>query len=267
MGAGYTYADGEEPAVAGATITIHRGEFVAVVGANGSGKSTLARLCNGLLLPTEGEVRVAGRPTSDPDLVWEARRRVGMVFQNPDNQLVAATVEEDVAFGPENLGLAPDEIGRRVERSLAMVGLVAHRHRPSYSLSGGQKQLLAVAGVLAMEPDCLVLDEATSMLDPKSREQLVAVSRRLCREQGVAVMLITHHMDEVAGAHRVIALERGRIVFDGSPAALFAEEALIQRIGLDLPPLARIARGLAAGGLDVPRDCQQVEDLVNWLCR
>jgi len=254
-------------AVAGVDITIHRGEFVAVVGANGSGKSTLARLCNGLLVPTEGQVLVAGQSTRDPQALGDIRRRVGIVWQNPDNQLVAGTVEEDVAFGPENLGLPPEEIERRVERALNWVGLAGHRTRPPHQLSGGQKQLTALAGVLAMEPEAIVLDEATAMLDPDARAQLLAVVARLTAQRAAAVVLITHHMDEVAAAGRVVALEEGRVAFDGPPARLFAREDLLARLGLEAPPLVRIAQGLRAAGLPVPLVCPTVEDLVEHLCR
>ncbi|HEY8418351.1 MAG TPA: energy-coupling factor transporter ATPase [Limnochordales bacterium] len=264
--AGYTYPGTGVRAVAGVNVTIHRGEFVAIVGANGSGKSTLARLCNGLLLPTEGRVIVAGRATTDPGALWDIRRRVGFVGQNPDNQLVAGTVEEDVAFGPENLGLPPTEIGRRVNWALAAVGLEHVRERPPHRLSGGQKQLVAIAGVLAMEPECIVLDEATAMLDPDARAEVLGVVARLCAAEGVAVVLITHHMDELGACERVVALESGRVAFDGPPERLFAAAGLAERLGLVEPPLVRLARGLRAAGLDVPLWCRRVEDLVAHLC-
>ncbi|REJ36697.1 MAG: energy-coupling factor transporter ATPase [Bacillota bacterium] len=266
-GAGYTYPETGVRAVAGVDVTIHQGEFVALVGANGSGKSTLARLSNGLLLPTEGTVRVAGQSTAEAGALWEIRRRVGIVWQDPDNQLVAGTVEEDVAFGPENLGLPPEEISRRVERALHLVGLQSLRERPVHTLSGGQKQLVAIAGVLAMEPDAVILDEATAMLDPNSRRQVLAIAQRLAVEQRVAVVMITHHMDEAAVAGRVIALAGGRVVFDGPPAGLLADTALLQRIGLDVPPLVLIARRLREAGVDVPLVCPQVENLADHLCR
>lgn len=252
-------------AVAGVNVTIDRGEFVAVVGANGSGKSTLARLCNGLLVPSEGMVMVAGRATADPAALWDIRRRVGIVWQNPDNQLVAGSVEEDVAFGPENLGLPPEDIRRRVEEALAAVGLADVRQRPPHRLSGGQKQLVAIAGILAMAPEAIILDEATAMLDPDARAQLLSVAARLCQERGVAIVLITHHMDELAAARRVVALDRGRVVFDGPPEELFAHGGLVEDLGLDLPPLVRITRGLREAGLDVPMFCRRVEDLAEYL--
>lgn len=252
--------------VAGVNVTIHRGEFVAVVGANGSGKSTLARLCNGLLVPTEGRVTVAGRSTADPAALWDIRRRVGFVGQNPDNQLVAGTVEEDVAFGPENLGLPPWEISRRVDRALAVVGLEPLRERPPHRLSGGQKQLVAIAGVLAMEPEAIVLDEVTAMLDPDARAAVLSVAARLCATEGVAVVLITHHMDELGACQRVVALDGGRVAFDGPPEELFAVAGLAERLGLEEPPTVRLARALRAAGLDVPQWCRSVEDLVAHLC-
>lgn len=253
--------------MAGVRLQIDAGRFVAVVGRNGSGKSTLARLANGLLLPTEGRVLVAGRDTAHPDWNWEARRRVGVVFQNPDNQLVAPTVEEELAFGPENLGVPPAEIDARVERGLALSGLAGRRTQPPYMLSGGQKQLLAVAAVMAMQPDVLVLDEATAMLDPPARAQLVATALRLCREEGVAVLHVTHHMDEAAVADRVVALDRGRVAFDGPPGELLADEGLLARLGADVPPVVRMARELAAAGLPVQPGTFRLEELVEQLGR
>lgn len=254
-------------ALAGVNVTIHRGEFIALVGANGSGKSTLARLCNGLLLPTEGTVRVAGRLTTEAGALAEIRRQVGVVWQDPDSQLVGATLEEDVAFGPANLGLAPAEIDVRVDQALRLVGLEGLRGRPVNSLSGGQKQLLAIAGVLAMAPDVLILDEATAMLHPAGREQVLGLAQRLALGQTMAVVVVTHHMDEAMAASRVIAMDTGRVVFDGPPTRLLAAGHLLDRIGLAEPPLVNIARGLREAGVDVPLIWRRVEDLAEHLCR
>jgi len=267
-----TYHPGSEDEVHALTdvdLTIDRGEFVAVVGANGSGKSTLAQLFNALLLPTSGSVRVDGLLTSDPNALWEIRRRVGMVFQNPDNQLVATTVEEDVAFGPENLGIDPDEIGVRLDRALRAVGLEAFRHRPPHRLSGGQKQRVAIAGVLAMQPDVIVLDEPTAMLDPRGRRDVLATVRRLHREAGITVIYITHFMDEAAAADRVVVLDRGRVACDDVPGRVFRDRALLERAGLDEPPLVQLAGALRRRGVPVPADFAgpDLEELVEILCR
>nr|PZN44683.1 MAG: energy-coupling factor transporter ATPase [Bacillota bacterium] len=246
---------------------VYRGEFVAVLGRNGSGKSTLARLLNALLLPQEGEVRVDGLDTRDPANLWAIRDRVGMVFQNPDNQIVAAVVEEDVAFGPENQGLPPEEIRRRVEEALAAVGLTALRDRPPHLLSGGQKQRLAIAGALALRPACLVLDEPTAMLDPRGRAEVMATVTRLREEAGVAVVLITHFMDEAARADRVVVMDRGRVVLEGSPREIFAQADRLRALHLDLPPVVALAAELRAAGVPVPPGILTLDELVEALCR
>ncbi|MDQ7844034.1 MAG: energy-coupling factor transporter ATPase [Armatimonadota bacterium] len=235
-------------AVDGVSMTIERGEFVAIVGGNGSGKSTLAKHLNALLLPTEGEVRVDGLDTRDRSALWEIRRRVGMVFQNPDNQLVATVVEEDVAFGPENLGLPPEEIARRVAAALTAVEMLPFRRAEPHLLSGGQKQRVAIAGVLAMRPECLILDEATTMLDPQGRREVLDTVQRLNRS-GVTVILITHSMDEAALAHRVIALFRGHIALEGPPERIFDRGRDLEAIGLGLPLVPALARALREDGL------------------
>lgn len=235
-------------ALDGISLRIERGEFVAVVGGNGSGKSTLAKHLNALLLPTEGTVLVDGLDTRDRAAVWEIRQRVGMVFQNPDNQLVATVVEEDVAFGPENLGIPPDEIAARVEASLGAVDMLPYRRHAPHLLSGGQKQRVAIAGILAMRPQCLVLDEATTMLDPSGRSEVLETVQRL-NTSGVTIILITHSMDEAALAHRVIALHRGQIALEGPPARIFDRAEELEAIGLTLPLVPSLARGLRAEGL------------------
>lgn len=237
-------------AVDGITLTIDRGEFVAIVGGNGSGKSTLAKHFNALLLPTEGEVRIDGLNTRDRQAVWDIRQRVGMVFQNPDNQLVATVVEEDVAFGPENLGLPPAEIARRVADALDIVEMGEFRRREPHLLSGGQKQRVAIAGILAMRPRCLVLDEATTMLDPQGQREVLDTIRRL-NADGVTVIHITHAMEEAAEAGRIIALAGGRVALDGPPAEVFARAEEIERLRLTLPPIPHLVHLLRRDGVPV----------------
>lgn len=257
----YTAEDGRSiPALRGIDLTVHRGEFVALIGPNGSGKSTLARHFNALLLPTAGEVWVDGLLTSDPRQVQAIRQRVGMVFQNPDNQLVAGTVEEDVAFGPENLGVPPAEIRRRVDETLEVVGMAEYRHHPPHMLSGGQKQRVAIAGALATRPDCIVFDEPTSMLDAEGRHQVLQTVRRLNAELGLTVILITQSMDEAALAQRVLVMDGGRIVLDGPPEAVLEAEEL-DRLGLGRPYAAEVARRLRAQGIPLPPGLLTVETL------
>jgi len=257
---------GRVVALRGVDLTIERGEFVALVGPNGSGKSTLARHFNGLLLPTVGQVWVDGLLTSDPRHLWAVRQRVGMVFQNPDNQIVASTVEEDVAFGPENLALPPDEIRRRVDEALDVVGLTGYRTHPPQMLSGGQKQLLAIAGILATRPACIVLDEPTSMLDPPGRRHILETIQRLNVEEGITVLLITQSMDEATTARRVLAMHAGRIVMDGPPQVIFEQEARLRTLGLNLPSAVEIARRLRKRGMVLPPGLLTVETLARALC-
>jgi len=256
----------DQPALDAVDLEVADGEFVAIVGANGSGKSTLAKHLNALLLPTEGEVRVAGLDTRDPATVWEVRRMVGMVFQNPDNQIVATVVEEDVAFGPENLGVESAAIRTRVKEALAMVGMTEFHSRAPHLLSGGQKQRVAIAGILAMRPRCLVLDEATSMLDPSGRDEVLNTVRRLNRDEGLTVVHITHFMEEAATADRVVVMDRGRIIAHGTPRTVFAQARRLERIGLDVPPITALAGILAAAGLPVRPDLLAVEEVVDALC-
>ena len=264
----HTYRSGTEgatPALQGIGLDIHPGECLAIIGGNGSGKSTLAKHLNALLLPTAGEVRVEGIDTRDPEAVWEVRRRVGMVFEHPDNQIVAAVVEEDVAFGCENLGLPPAEIRARVDQALRAVGLDALRRHPPHLLSGGQKQRVAIAGVLAMHPRCLVLDEATSMLDPQGQEDVMGIALRLCREDGLALVLITHAMEEAVSADRVIVLAQGQIVLQGTPAEVFAKTAELTRLRIEPPEIVILGRELAAAGLAVPPGVLTIDQLVDTL--
>jgi energy-coupling factor transport system ATP-binding protein len=247
-------------ALDGISLAIERGDFVAIIGGNGSGKSTLAKHLNALLLPTVGEVRVDGLDTRDPAATWEIRQRVGMVFQNPDNQLVATVVEEDVAFGPENLGLPPSEIARRVEESLGVVEMLAYRRHQPHLLSGGQKQRVAIAGILAMRPQCLVLDEATTMLDPQGQREVMETVHLLNRE-GVTVIHITHAMEEVAQCRRVIVLSEGRVAMDGPPADVFSRADDLSRLRLVLPPIPALAHELRRDGLPLPERILDADDL------
>ena len=256
-------AGGEERIVAlrDVNLSIRRSEFVALIGANGSGKSTLAQHFNALLLPTTGEVLVDGLATRDPENLWEIRRRVGMVFQDPENQLVASTVEEDVAFGPENWALPRREIRARVDEALHAVGLSEHRTRPPQMLSGGQKQLVAIAGALATRPACIVLDEPTSMLDPTGRRRILETIRRLNAEAGLTIVLITQSMDEAAAADRVLAMAGGKIILEGRPADVLTQERRLTEIGLGLPATVKIAALLRERGLPLDSTPLDVAEL------
>jgi energy-coupling factor transport system ATP-binding protein len=249
-------------AVDGISLTVESGEFVAVVGGNGSGKSTLAKHLNALLLPTEGEVRVDGLDTRDRASVWDIRQRVGMVFQNPDNQLVATVVEEDIAFGPENLGVPRGEIVARVQEALAAVDMLEYRRHAPHLLSGGQKQRVAIAGILAMRPQCLVLDEATTMLDPQGRREVLETVRRL-NAGGVTVIHITHTMDEAVLADRIIALQAGRIGLEGPPAQVFDHAGDLEAMGLTLPLIPGLARTLRADGLPLREGILSADQFVD----
>lgn len=263
----YSLDEGREiRALDNLSLKIPEGEYVCLIGPNGSGKSTLARHLNALLLPAAGEVYVDGLLTALEEHRWEIRRRVGLVFQNPDNQIVATTVEEDVAFGLENLGVDPPLIRQRVAASLAMVGLSDMARHAPHLLSGGQKQRLAIAGILAMRPRCLVLDEPTAMLDPRGRREVLATIRMLNRQEGVTVIHITHFMEETLEADRVIVMDRGRIACSGSPAEIFGGKPDLEAIGIDLPVIPSLVRALREGGLDVPSHILNVDQLVNYLC-
>ena len=250
----YTYETEEKskPAVRDVTLDVQRGEFLAVLGHNGSGKSTLAKLCNGILTPTAGQVLVDGMDTADEEKIYEIRRRVGMVFQNPDNQIVATIVEDDVAFGPENLGVPPKEIRTRVDEALKAVGMYDFRHFEPFKLSGGQKQRVAVAGIIAMRTDCILFDESTAMIDPKGRREVMETIRHLNRDLGITVVLITHFMEEAVEADRVVVMDGGKIAAVGKPAEVFAKEDLLHRTGLELPPAAKLAAMLRQSGVALP---------------
>lgn len=250
----FLYPEDEIETLRGIDLEIEAGSFVAVLGHNGSGKSTLAKHMNAILTPTEGRVLIKGMDTADEDKTLDVRRCVGMVFQNPDNQIVANVVEDDVAFAPENLGVPPEEIRQRVDDALKQVGMYELRMHAPHLLSGGQKQRVTIAGVLAMRPDIIVLDEPTAMLDPQGRREVVSTVTALCRERGMTVMLITHHMDECIGADRLIVMSNGLIVADGSPAEVFSQVELMQSEGLGVPETVRLLDDLNKQGFDLPLD-------------
>ena len=253
-------------ALSDVTCTIPNGSFTAIIGTNGSGKSTLARHLNALYLPTAGEVIVEGMKTSDMEHIWDIRQKVGMVFQNPDNQLVAAIVEEDVAFGPENLGVPAEEIRKRVDYALEKVGMSAyHTHSPAM-LSGGQKQRIAIAGVLAMHPDCIVLDEPTAMLDPLGRKEVMDTIHELNRSEGITIVLITHFMEEAVTADHVLVVDRTKLQMQGTAREVFSQADKLTAMGLDVPVAADLAHGLRKKGYEIPEDCMTDEELGEALC-
>ncbi|MBS5843646.1 MAG: energy-coupling factor transporter ATPase [Clostridiales bacterium] len=268
-----TYQDQKQPvvpqrvnyAVENANFTIKKGEFVAIVGRNGSGKSTLARMMNALLLPTEGTVSVNEIDTSNEEMIWEIRSHIGMVFQNPDNQIIGTSVEEDVAFGLENLGVPRDEMIRRIDWALDIVKMEKERRTEPHLLSGGQKQRCAIAGIIAMQPDCIVLDEATAMLDPIGRREVMALITKLNREQNITIVHITHHMDEVAQADRVILIDRGKIFADTTPRKMFSDVERIRAAGLEVPQITALMHILKQNGLEVPEDVITVEEGIEIL--
>lgn len=261
----YSY-DKKCPALKNFSLKIEEGEYIAVIGHNGSGKSTLAKILNCLVLADEGSVMVDGLTTADKQSVFDIRKRVGVVFQNPDNQLVASIVEDDVAFGPENLGVPRKEIGERIEFALKAVGMEEFRHRSPARLSGGQKQRIAIAGVLALKPKVLVLDESTAMLDPQGREEVLAVVEKLNREQKTTVISVTHYMEEVVRADRVIVLNKGEKVLEGTPEEIFKHEQEIKSYGLELPLATEIANELRARGVDIPKGILTEQRLAEELC-
>ena len=256
----------KKKAVDQVSLTFRKGSFTAILGKNGSGKSTLAKQLNGLLLPTEGVVYVGGFDTREEEHVWDVRQTAGMVFQNPDNQLVSAIVEDDVAFGPENLGIDPEEIRRRVDKSLEAVNMGKFRKKPPHLLSGGQKQRIAIAGVVAMKPQCIIFDEPTAMLDPKGRQEIMSIIREL-HEEGITVILITHFMEEAAEAERVIVMNEGRVLLDGSPAEVFSQRQLLHSVNLDIPLAVELAGKLREKGIPVPENIISTEEMVEYLCQ
>lgn len=263
-GVHYLYPGDEIETLCGIDLSIEEGQFVAVLGHNGSGKSTLAKHINGILTPTEGRVTVCGIDTGDDEIIIELRRNVGMAFQNPDNQIVANVVEDDVAFGPENLGIEPGEIRKRVDDSLKEVGMLEYAQHAPHLLSGGQKQRIAIAGVLAMNPRVLVLDEVTAMLDPQGRDDVLSTVERLCRTRGITVVFITHHMEECINADRLVVLSNGKIVLDGTPLEVFSQVDRLDEEGLSVPETTRILNDL-----HLPLDTLNIEDtakeITKWL--
>ena len=267
----YTYDDEETEktvyALKDVSLTVRQGEFVVVLGHNGSGKSTLAKLSNSIFLPSAGKVFVRGMDTSVTENEFPIRKTVGVVFQNPDNQIVASIVEEDVAFGPENLGVEPKEIRRRVDEALKAVDMYDYRMHETHRLSGGQKQRVAIAGMLAMQPECIVFDEPTAMLDPKGRREVMQIIRRLNREQGMTVVFITHYMEEAVHADRVVIVNDGGIAADGTPVSVFADREMLARCGLNVPEIAEVAYQLRSRGFDIPGSVLTEEALVDAVLR
>lgn len=264
----YTREEGAETvkAIDGVSFEIEPGSFTAIIGKNGSGKSTLAKNLNGLLLPTEGDILVADYNTKDDAHIWDVRQTAGMVFQNPDNQLVSAIVEDDVAFGPENLGVDPQEIRQRVDQALEAVNMGQFKNKAPHLLSGGQKQRIAIAGVVAMKPRCIIFDEPTAMLDPKGRNEIMAIIDEL-HQGGITVVLITHFMEEAVRADRVIIMNEGKLLLDGTPAEVFAQGQLMKSVNLDVPPIVELADELRAVGIAVPDEIITEEEMVTYLCQ
>ena len=254
-------------AVDGVDLDVKKGDFVAILGHNGSGKSTLAKQINALLVPTEGTLYVDGMDTKDPEKVWDIRQSAGMVFQNPDNQIIGSVVDEDVGFGPENMGIPTKEIWERVEESLRSVGMWEYRHSSPNKLSGGQKQRVAIAGVVAMHPKCIVLDEPTAMLDPVGRKDVIRTVHALNMVEDVTVILITHYMEEVSYADKVIVMDDGKVVMQGTPGEIFSQVDTLKKYRLDVPQVTLLAHELKKAGLDLPAGILSIEELVDNLCQ
>ena len=264
----YRKEEEEQPvkAINNISLEVEKGSFTAILGKNGSGKSTLAKNLNGLLLPTGGTVYVNGYNTADEEHIWDVRQSAGMVFQNPDNQLVSAIVEDYVAFGPENLGIEPAEIRRRVDKALEDVNMGPFKGKSPHLLSGGQKQRIAIAGVVAMKPRCIIFDEPTAMLDPKGRKEIMSIIKEL-HEEGITVVLITHFMDEAVNADRVIIMHQGEIFMDGTPAEVFGQGEKVKSVNLDVPMAVELARALRQRGIEVPEKIIGTEEMVEYLCQ
>lgn len=263
----YKYEGSDKNAIDNVSINIKKGEFVVIIGHNGSGKSTLAKHFNGIFLPTDGDVIVNGFNTKDEDKIWDIRQSAGMVFQNPDNQIVATLVEDDVAFGPENLGIEKKEIRRRVDDALKIVRMSDFAKKAPYNLSGGQKQRVAIAGIIAMSPDCIIFDEPTAMLDPRGRKEVIETITRLNKEEGKTVVHITHFMDETIDADRVIVMQKGKIVMEGKPREIFVNVDKLHSLGLDVPQMTELAYKLRKKGININKDILTVEEMVYSLCQ
>ena len=263
--------DNEKPevkhALKGIDLEVKKGQIIAVIGPNGCGKSTFAKHINALLIPSEGSVFVEQIDTKDQTRVWDIRQKAGMVFQNPDNQIIASVVEEDVAFGPENIGVPTEEIWKRVDNALALTGMTAYREKSPNKLSGGQKQRVAIAGVMAMKPECIVLDEPTAMLDPEGRKEVMAAMKELNREQGVTIILITHYMEEIVDADMIFVLEDGRVSMSGKPEYIFTQVEELKRVGLDVPQVTELAHELKKAGVDIKEPILTAEEMAEALCR
>lgn len=266
----FKYSTGEEIeklAIDGLNLDVNKGEFLVVLGHNGSGKSTVAKHMNALLIPTEGTVIVNGLDTTDENNVWDIRSSAGMVFQNPDNQLVATIVEEDVAFGPENLGVPPQEIRKRVDDALEKVGMSEYKRHAPHLLSGGQKQRIAIAGILAMQPKCIIFDEPTAMLDPSGRKEVMNNIKELNKKHGITVILITHYMDEAAEADRVVVMDKGKVIIEGIPRDVLSEVETMKKIGLDVPQVTEICYELQKAGVNIDTKILNVNEMVSALCQ
>lgn len=263
----YKYEDNKKNAVDDLSLSIEEGEFVVIIGHNGSGKSTLAKHFNGIFLPTSGDVLVKGMNTKDEENIWNIRQNAGMVFQNPDNQIVATIVEDDVAFGPENLGIEKEEIRRRVDEALEIVRMSEFSKKPPHNLSGGQKQRVAIAGIIAMSPDCIIFDEPTAMLDPRGRREVVDTIIRLNKKENKTVVHITHFMDEATNADRVVVMQEGKIVMQGKPREIFSKVKELNELGLDVPQMTELAYELRKEGLNIREDILTVEEMVDDLCQ
>ncbi len=267
----YKYAgnEGEQGKVAvnGVNLKVKKGEFLVVLGRNGSGKSTLAKHVNALLLPSGGKMYVDGLDTSDSKDLWNIRNKAGMVFQNPDNQIVATIVEEDVAFGPENLGIEPSEIRKRVDDSLKKVDMFDYRRHAPHLLSGGQKQRIAIAGILAMRPECIVFDEPTAMLDPSGRREVIKTIKEINKNYGITIILITHFMEEAAEADRTIVMDQGSIMLEGTPREIFSQVPVMKKIGLDVPQVTELAYELKSSGINIDTNILSIDEMVNALCQ
>ncbi|WKY48464.1 energy-coupling factor transporter ATPase [Eubacteriaceae bacterium ES3] len=265
----YPVQNGEEAvnALEDVSFEVKKGEFIGIIGHNGSGKSTLSKLLNAIILPGKGEVLINGMNTKEENNVWLIRQSAGMVFQNPDNQLVATIVEEDVAFGPENLGIAPKEIRERVDQALAVVEMNSYARQKPHQLSGGQKQRVAIAGILAMEPECIIFDEPTAMLDPSGRCEVMETIKKLNREKQMTVIHVTHYMSEIIDANRIIVMDQGKIVMEGQPADIFKQVEALKKIGLDVPQMTELAFELNEAGIKLDGNILNIEEMVEALCQ